>query len=221
MRGIADAGAGHTVPNFDVIHCGFDDDASRAITQLLEIIEAVANLLVRRHQAFAVVVVEHLANQIRPGAGLLQHRGLGGFHRRPFRPGTDQREYVADEHAARAKFRRGHFVDGNLAGFLVLDYLKQLTNPFKLLSECVFQQFDGSLVLKKRAEPDLVRQQSPDLVGIVFKPAFVARNQAGDVARIVQPSIAQRLLGKQVADHGASGPRTQERNGEAKGAFGR
>src|SRR6185312_15318962 len=46
-------------------------------------------------------------------------------YRGSFRPGTDKREYVADQHAPLPQLRRWQLLHANLAGLLVLDNLKQ------------------------------------------------------------------------------------------------
>jgi hypothetical protein len=134
VRGISNAGTGDSVACLDVIHSGFDYDAGCAVAELFEAVEPVLDFLVASKQTFAVDIVQHLPDQVRPQAGLVNHGSLRRFHRCPFGARADQREHIADEYAARPELGRGQLIDTDLASFLVLDDLKQVVRPFESAS---------------------------------------------------------------------------------------
>jgi hypothetical protein len=125
VHGVAAARAGGTLPGLETLHplAQCDDRPGRGVTQRHGLVEPVEGRFQRRQQPFAAGLVDHLAHQVRAGAGFPQQGFTGEFDHHALRAGRDERSRRADQGRAGLWAGDGHLGDQSLAGAQILQEL--------------------------------------------------------------------------------------------------
>ena len=122
VEGVAVAGAGHPLPDGQMLHAGahLDHLAAQRVAERGVGVEPVADLAVGGAQALLGHRLHDLLDLVGPGAGLAEQRQLALVDLHHLGAGRDQRELRAHQHATRPRGRHRDLEQGQLAGLVVL-----------------------------------------------------------------------------------------------------